>query len=203
MANSIVLSANYLPSVSYFHAIVKHGIGVTIDKYEHFPKQTYRNRARIATANGILDLIVPIQHGRKERVPMKDVRLSYDHDWQSLHWRSIETAYRSSAYFEFYEDDFRPFYEQKYEFLLDYNVEQFQLFKKILKLKFEIDFTDAYEKEYLDKIDFREAIHPKKESIYITPKPYYQIFEERHGFVPDLSVIDLIFNQGPQSKNYL
>lgn len=202
MSNSIVLAASYLPPVSYFHAIAKNEGYVLLEKYEHFPKQTYRNRARIATANGVLDLIVPIQHGRKERIAMKDIRINYDHDWQRLHWLSIQTAYRSSAYFEYYEDDFRPFYEKKYDFLLDYNVAQLELLLKCLKLKRAINFTDTYEKEY-PFADFRDAIHPKKESIMKDPKPYYQLFEDRHGFLPDLSVVDLIFNQGPQSKSYL
>lgn len=202
MSNSIVLAASYLPPVSYFHAIAKNEGYVLLDKYEHFPKQTYRNRARIATANGVLDLIVPIQHGRKERIAMKDIRINYDHDWQRLHWLSMQTAYRSSAYFEYYEDDFRPFYEKKYDFLLDYNVAQLELLLKCLKLKRAINFTNTYEKEY-PFADFRDAIHPKKESIMKDPQPYYQLFEDRHGFLPDLSVVDLIFNQGPQSKSYL
>lgn len=202
MSNSIILSASYLPPVSYFHAIAQNDGNVILDKYEHFPKQTYRNRAKIATANGILDLIVPIQHGRKERIAMKDVKITYDHEWQRLHWLSLQTAYRSSPYFEFYEDDFRPFYEEKHEFLFDFNVAQLELILKCLKLKRTIDFTETYEKSY-ESGDFRSLIHPKKESVLQNPKPYYQIFEERHGFLPDLSVIDLIFNQGPQSKNYL
>ena len=203
MSNSIVLSANYLPPVSYFHAIAQSTDPITIDKYEHFPKQTFRNRTHIGTANGILSLFIPIEHGRKTHVPMKDVRISYDHDWQRLHWLSIQTAYRSSAYFEYYEDEFRPFYEKKHEFLFDFNIEQLQLCLKAMKLKRELVFTESYQSSFEDKLDLRTLIHPKKESIYTNPKPYYQVFEERTGFIPNISVIDLIFNQGPQSKNYL
>ena len=112
MSNSIVLSANYLPPVSYFHAIAQTTDAITIDKFEHFPKQTFRNRTQIGTANGILNLFIPIQHGRKTHVPMKDVRISYDHDWQRLHWLSMQTAYRSSAYFEYYEDEY-SYYEDE------------------------------------------------------------------------------------------
>ena len=202
MSNSIILSASYLPPVSYFHAIAQSEGEIVLDKYEHFPKQTYRNRTKIATANGTLDLIVPIQHGRKERIAMKDVRITYDHEWQRLHWLSLQTAYRSSPYFEFYEDDFRPFYEQKHEFLFDFNLAQLDLVLKCLKLKRKISFTESFEKTY-DVPDFRNLIHPKKESVMQNPKSYYQIFEERNGFIADISIIDLIFNQGPQSKNYL
>lgn len=203
MSKSIILSASYLPPISYFHAISKNEGDIVLDKYEHFPKQTYRNRTRIATANGVLDLIVPIQHGRKERIAMKDVKINYDHDWQRLHWLSIQTAYRSSPYFEFYEDEFRPFYENKYELLFDFNEMQLQLILKCLKLKRTLAYTEKFEKEYPEALDLRNVIHPKKESLLPSPKPYYQLFEERNGFLPDLSVLDLIFNQGPQSKNYL
>lgn len=202
MSNSIILSANYLPTTSYFHAITQNDGNIVLDKYEHFPKQTYRNRTKIATANGILELIIPIQHGRKEHIPMKDVKINYDHAWQRLHWLSIQTAYRSSPYFEYYEDDFRPFYESKYEFLFDFNLGQLELILKCLKLKRSIEFTASFQKSY-ESIDYRNLIHPKKESVFISPKPYYQIFEDRNGFIPDLSILDLIFNQGPQSKNYL
>lgn len=203
MSNSIILPADYLPPVSYLHAIMHCEGAVKIDQHEHFPKQTYRNRTHIATANGILNLFVPIQHGRKERIAMKDVLISYDHEWQRLHWLSIQTAYRSSAYFEYYEEDFYEFYNQKYQFLFDYNVKQLELIMKVLKIKRPIEFTDSYQKNYEDAIDLRDAIHPKRESIYKNPKPYYQIFEDRTGFIPDVSVIDLIFNQGPQGKNFL
>lgn len=203
MSTSIILSASYLPSVSYFHAIQKFDLPVMIDQYEHFQKQTYRSRTRIGTANGFLDLFVPIQHGRKQRVAIKEVRISYDHEWQKLHWSSIQTAYRSSPYFEYYEDDFHKFYNQKFDFLFDYNIEQLGLIFKILKIKKEIGLTSSFEKEYQDSIDMRDLIHPKRESVYPDPKPYYQLFEDRNGFIPELSVIDLVFNQGPQSKNFL
>src|SRR5690606_30104241 len=98
MSAPILLPANYFPAVSYFHVIHQSNTGIMIEKHEHYPKQTYRNRTRIATANGILNLTLPIQHGRKEHVKIKDVRISYDHEWQRLHWSSIQTAYRSSAY---------------------------------------------------------------------------------------------------------
>lgn len=203
MSNSILLSGLYLPPISYFHAIQKHDVAVVIDQHEHFQKQTFRNRTHIGTANGVLELFVPIQHGRRERRAMKDVLISYDHDWQRLHWMSIQTAYRTSAYFEYYEDDFYQFYNQKYDFLLDYNIKQLELILKTLKIKRTINLTDFFEKESENSFDLRNAIHPKKETVYMNQKPYYQLFEDRTGFVPNLSIIDLIFNQGPQGKTYL
>lgn len=134
---------------------------------------------------------------------MKDIKINYDHDWQRLHWLSIQTAYRSSAYFEYYEDAFAPFYEKRHIHLLDFNIEQLQLVLHILKLQREITKTESYERDSAGILDFRQSIHPKKPSVNLNPKAYYQVFDERHGFQPDLSIIDLLFNQGSQSKMFL
>ncbi|WP_426789620.1 WbqC family protein [Sphingobacterium sp. WOUb80] len=203
MESQLLLPACYLPPISYFHTIQEHNLPLIIEKYEHFQKQSYRTRARIASANGVQDLIVPIQHGNKERVPMKDIRISYEFDWQRLHWLSIQTAYRSSAYFEYYEDDFIRFYEEKFAYLVDFNVAQLELILKSIKLKRTVGFTEEYVAAPSEMIDFRNLIHPKKESIWRDPKEYYQVFSDKNGFYPDLSIIDLLFNQGPQSKSYL
>lgn len=202
MESQLLLPAFYLPPVSYFHIIQQSEQSLLLERFEHYPKQTYRTRAEIASANGVLDLIVPIVHSQKEHVPMKDIRINYDFNWQRLHWLSLQTAYRSSAYFEFYEADFARFYEQKHDFLFDFNIEQLQLLLKCMKINRAIAFTETYTSKK-ELRDFRDAIHPKKKSLFEHPKPYYQVFEEKHGFLPDLSAVDLLFNQGPQSKNYL
>lgn len=203
MHDFIVLPAHYLPPISYFHTIWRTERPIQIEQFENFPKQTYRNRAKIGTANGVLELFVPIQHGRKEHRAMKEVQINYDHDWQRLHWLSIQTAYRSSPYFEYYEDDFLQFYNQQYPYLMDFNVKLIELIFKILKIKREVGYTASYEKRLASETDFRELIHPKRESVYPQQKEYKQTFQERNGFLGDLSIIDLIFNQGPQSRNYL
>ena len=202
MESLLLLPAFYLPPISYFHTIQQNEQPLVMERYEHYPKQTYRTRTKIATANGVLDLIVPILHGRKDHVRMKDIRINYDFNWQRLHWLSIQTAYRSSAYFEYYEDDFVRFYEQRYDYLFDFNIEQLQLLLKSLKIQRSLTFTETYTPR-VERLDYRETIHPKKASILKSPKPYYQVFEDKHGFLPDLSVVDLLFNQGPQSKSYL
>ena len=202
MESLLLLPAFYLPPISYFHTIQQNEQPLVMERYEHYPKQTYRTRTKIATANGVLDLIVPILHGRKDHVRMKDIRINYDFNWQRLHWLSIQTAYRSSAYFEYYEDDFVRFYEQRYDYLFDFNIEQLQLLLKSLKIQRSLTFTETYTPR-VESLDYRETIHPKKASILKSPKPYYQVFEDKHGFLPDLSVVDLLFNQGPQSKSYL
>ncbi len=203
MESQLLLPACYLPPISYFHTIQEHSLPLVIEKYEHFQKQSYRTRARIASANGVQDLIVPIQHGNKDRVPMKDIRISYEFDWQRLHWLSIQTAYRSSAYFEYYEDDFKRFYEEKFDYLVDFNVAQLELILKSIKVKRAIAFTTEYTTASPETPDYRQVIHPKKESILSNPKEYYQVFSDKNGFYPDLSIVDLLFNQGPQSKSYL
>src|SRR5690606_29244985 len=121
MESQLLLPAFYLPPVSYFHIIQQTDQPILLERFEHYPKQSYRTRTKIATANGTLDLIVPIIHGRKEHVPMKDIRINYEFDWQRLHWLSLQTAYRSSAYFEYYEDDFLQFYNKRHDFLFDFN----------------------------------------------------------------------------------
>lgn len=202
MESPLLLPAFYLPPISYFHVIKEQESPLMLERFEHYPKQSYRTRAKIATANGVLDLIVPIVHGRKERVAIKDIRINYEHDWQRLHWLSLQTAYRSSAYFEYYEDDFHQFYDRQHSFLLDFNVAQLELLLKCLKLNRSISLTASYEPSEV-VTDYRTAIHPKKESLWTSQPPYYQVFEERHGFIPDLSIVDLLFNQGPQTKNFL
>lgn len=203
MSTSLILPALYLPPVSYFHTIQEDNIPILLDKHEHFVKQSYRSRTRLATANGILDLFIPIAHSRKVQVPMKDIRISYDHNWQRLHWLSMQTAYRSSAYFEYYENDFVRFYENKFEFLYDFHVEQLTLILKCIKVSREIQQSESYSVATPEMTDYRLAIHPKKASVYPKQKPYNQVFQELTGFIPDMSIIDLLFNQGPQSKFFL
>jgi hypothetical protein len=197
-----VLPLFYLPPVEYFTELNRYNPDLVIEKHEHFPKQTYRNRAKIYSPDGVLTLVVPVVKGSKVHTPVKDVRISYDFAWQRLHWMSLEGCYRRSAYFEYYEDDFAPFYEKKETFLFDYNDQLVRLLLKILKIKAEINYTETYEAEYPTLADFRHDIHPKKES-GLEQKPYFQVFEQRHGFTKNLSIVDLLFNQGPQSLNYL
>ena len=133
---------------------------------------------------------------------MKEVKISYDFNWQRLHWLSLQACYRRSAYFEYYEDEFAPFYENKFVFLFDYNEQLLQFILKSIKLKADLNYTEGYEAEYPLLADFRNNFNPKKESDF-NQKPYYQVFEERKGFQKNLSVVDLLFNQGPNAVNYL
>ncbi|WP_121811924.1 WbqC family protein [Mucilaginibacter kameinonensis] len=197
-----VLPMFYLPPVDYFVQINTYKPDILIEREEHFPKQTYRNRANICSPDGVLALVVPVIKGSKNHTKVKDVKISYDFMWQRLHWQSLQACYRRSAYFEFYEDDFAPFYEKQITYLFDYNQELLNLLLKLTKIKTELNFTDEYQAEYPNLHDFRFSIHPKKES-EMQQKPYFQVFEDRGGFMKNLSIIDLLFNQGPQTINYL
>ncbi|WP_315853182.1 WbqC family protein [Mucilaginibacter robiniae] len=202
MEKGAVLPMFYLPPVEYFTALQKNKPDIWIEKEEHFPKQTYRNRAHIYSPDGLLALVVPVVKGSKMHTKVKDVKISYDFNWQRLHWMSLQSCYRRSAYFEYYEDDFARFYEKQFPYLFEYNEELLKLILKCLKIQLTLNYTTDYQEAYLDLTDYRNSIHPKKESNF-EQKTYFQVFEERNGFLKNLSIVDLLFNQGPQSVNYL
>ena len=203
MQNTAILPLFYLPPVGYFSLIQQFGDDFLIEKHEHLAKQTYRNRASIYSPNGKLDLTVPLVKGSKTHKKMKDVRISYDFNWQRLHWLSLETCYRSSAYFEYYEDELSRFYQNRFEFLFDYNMELMEWLMQKLKLKIALGTTTSYEDNIAPNLDFRGMMNPKKNEEIVNNKPYYQVFEDRHQFLNNLSIVDLLFNQGPQAKLYL
>lgn len=203
MQNTAILPLFYLPPVGYFSLLQKLGEDFLIEKHEHLAKQTYRNRASIYSPNGKLDITVPVVKGAKTHTKMKDVRISYDFNWQRLHWLSLESCYRSSAYFEFYEDELSRFYTSKFEFLFDYNLELLEWLNKKLKLNKNFEVTPEYFDDIKPELDFRAAMNPKKQEDIVNNKPYYQVFEDKHQFLPNLSIVDLLFNQGPQARLYL
>ena len=138
------------------------------------------------------------------KCPMRDIRISDHGNWRHLHWNAIESAYNHTPFFEYYKDDFRPFYEKRYEFLADFNEELCRLICSLIDIQPDMERTSEYRTEFtLDETDFRERIHPKKdftlEDTAFSPQPYYQVFQERLGFLPNLSIIDLLFNMGPES----
>ncbi|MEO6882535.1 MAG: WbqC family protein [Bacteroidia bacterium] len=203
MPTTAIVSSAYLPPIAFFKILTEHP-SVSMEAFEHFPKQTYRNRCEIYGANGLLSLSIPIEKN-SIRTLTKDIRIAYDHNWQHLHWRSMQSAYRRSPFFEFYEDDFAPFYRsQKNIFLKDYNDEFLILLFKLLKINPSIKNTIAYEKNYESVLDFRNKITPRKsaEPFVYKAKTYTQVFESKHGFIPNLSIVDLLFNQGPKATEY-
>ncbi len=196
---TVLLSTTYLPPISWFKEIVNNE-SILIEKHEHYQKQSYRNRCEILSANGKLNLSIPLlKQGDKEIIT--DKRISYTENWQQNHWRAITSAYKNSPYFEFLEDEFKPFYSNKHEFLFDYNWKLAQTILKILRIKKNILFTETFEKNF-DGHDLRNSIHPKIK-LKLNTKPYRQVFSDKFDFTDNLSVIDLVFNQGLNALKYL
>src|ERR1700754_1888355 len=138
----------YLPPVAYFTKLKSYRPDIVIEREKHFPKQTYRNRADIYSPDGKLSLVVPVIKGAKNHTKIKDVRISYDFNWQRLHWMSLQACYRRSAYFEYYEDDFARFYEEKFDYLFDYSEQLLRMILGMIKLKADLSFTESYERDY-------------------------------------------------------
>jgi len=198
--STVILSTAYLPPVAYFKRI-KEADSVYIEKHEHYLKQSYRNRCNVFGANGVLSLSIPVINAHDKEI-ITDTKISYAEKWQQQHWRTIESAYRNSPYFIYYADALKPFYQKKYTFLFDFNMELFQLLINNIKLNAEIKFTETFDKSNSLE-DFRYSIHPKNEIVALNFKTYPQLFSEKFPFVPNLSCIDLLFNAGPYAKDYL
>jgi len=198
---AVLLPHTYLGPIHYYSHIAGEN-DIVLEKHENFPKQTFRNRCTIYGANGPLNLVVPTVHISGQRT-MDLKQIAYDHDWRKLHWKSLETAYRSSPYFEYYEDELYAILIKDYGLLIDLNRALMNMVLGIMDIQANITETDSYE-EGFDGLDLRAAYSPKKETISgVDFKRYPQVFEDRHGFIPNLSILDLIFNQGPNSKDYL
>lgn len=200
MQAQVLLSIAYLPPVAYFQKI-KQSDCVYIEKHEHYVKQSYRNRCRVLGANGVLSLSIPVLHTHQKQ-GISEVKISYIEKWQQQHWRTIENAYRNTPYFIYYADALKQVYEKKHDFLFDLNTELLQLLMRNFKLTTEIKFTEVYDAP-ASLPDYRNAIHPKNETEENSFKEYPQLFNEGQPFKANLSAIDLLFNAGPNSKDYL
>ncbi len=198
----VLLSSAYLAPVEYY-AWMLAADEVLLEQHDHYVKQTYRNRCTIATADGPLSLTVPIVKPETDKCEMKDIRISDHGNWRHLHWNALKSAYRMSPFWEYYEDDFRPFYEKKWEFLMDYNQELQDKVCELIDMCPKITRTTDYLKAVEPSIlDLREVIHPKKEipsDGKFKVLPYYQVFKERQHFLPNMSIMDLLMNMGPES----
>jgi len=175
------------------------------EAHQHFEKQTYRNRYYIHGAHGKQMLSIPVRHGKTSRhIPMHEVEIANEFDWQRRHWKSLETAYRTSPYFEFYEDDLRPLFEKKYAKLIDFNIDSAKLICKLLEKSPKFSFTAQYQPQPLDADDYRYLVDAKTSRDFdLEWEPYYQLFSDRNGFIPGLSILDLLFMKGPATASYL
>ena len=205
--DTVLLSSLYLAPVQYYSKLfqAKKAIIETDDNYQ---KQSYRNRCIIAAANGPLSLSIPIDKPKGIKCKMKDAKIADHGNWQHLHWNAIISAYNSSPFFEYYKDDFSLFYEKKTTFLLDFNEELRALICNLLSIETPIKYTTQFiHHADSNTLDLREAIHPKRDwrktDKQFIAKPYYQVFREKHSFIENLSIIDLLFNMGNESRLYL
>lgn len=197
----MLLPSAYLPPVSYLQLCLQSK-AIQIEAKEHFVKQTLRNRCYIYGANGKMALIVPVQHQDLSHTPMDRVKIAYSESWQKIHWRSIESAYRKSPYFEYFEEEFRPFYFQEYEHLIDWNEKLTAVLFNLIKLNIQIQRSTSYQTDIPSTNDQRAAFGSEPDPSRQFA-PYFQAFSNRHGFIPDLSAIDLLFNLGAGAKSYL
>ncbi|WP_390450588.1 WbqC family protein [Chryseobacterium sp. Alg-005] len=196
---NVLLPVFYLPPISWFSVFLNPENNIIFEQFESFPKQTYRNRANIYGANGKLSLIIPISHNGKRE--LKDIEISESEDWRKLHWKSIQTAYQSSPYFEYYEDKIRKIFDINEKKLVDFNLKGLEIIQQILKTEKAHSLNVEYIKNP-DEINFRERFSAKIPSEF-EMEEYYQTFSDKLGFLKDLSILDLICNKGPESLTYI
>ncbi len=204
MENKIILPSVYLGNIQWYSKVLLSN-EIILEQHEHYIKQTWRNRTRIIGANGIQDLVIPVH--APNHTPMKDVLINYSEDWQRQHWQAIRSAYGNAPFFEFYADYFSSFYEKKIsERLIDFNFEILKLTLRLLKIEKEIIFSQEYISTPEGSFDLRSLISPKedlvKDSSFVANR-YLQVFEERHDFVPNASIIDLLCCQGTSAGEVL
>ena len=222
-----LLSTTYFGPVQWYQKLYRYNC-VLIEQHETFQKQTYRNRCLIATTQGVQALTVPIEHspltidhsatrsnngkcsmvnGQRSMVNVQSIRLSDHGEWRRQHWQAIQSAYGESPFFEYYEDDLRPFFtERRWELLLDFNDAICRKMCELIDIHPKIKRTTEYLKpQTSNQIDFRDVIRPKHplSDPEFCAKPYYQVFAQKHGFLPNLSILDLLLNMGPESIFFL
>lgn len=204
LSNPLVLSLHYFGNLAYYGVLLK-GSPVLLDLKENYTKQTYRSRCTILGSNGPLNLVIPKVKESGLRQKMEEIKISYEENWQDIHWRSITAAYRSSPYFEYYETQFEEIYTKKPTLLSEFCLAGHQLVYKILGIKEPIAFTKTYYVAQENEKDYRNILSPKNKIVppALINNSYIQVFSDRFPFCPNLSILDLIFNEGPNAASYL
>ena len=198
---NILIHPTYCPSIATFVAIAKAD-SVIMEVQDNYQKQTYRNRCYIYAANGKLQLSIPVVFSQKNRQKYSEVKIANTYKWQDNHWKSLESAYRTSPFFEFYADELQPLFTETFDTILEFNLKCFELICDCLQLELDYSKTEVYDKEPKNTIDYRALVNAKKETI-IPLKPYTQVFKAKHGFINNLSILDLLFNEGTNAVSYL
>lgn len=207
MKNAL-LSTAYLPPIQYFAKLTGYE-KVFLEKQEHFLKQSFRNRCQIAGPNGMQTLNIPIVKGRDGHTPITDIRIAYQEEWQKQHWKSLVAAYGSSPFFEYYRDALEPFFLKKWEFLFDFNLELMTAIIDEIGIQCIINYTEQFtlHPDSNTTDDFRNSIHPKSVKQLNDPDfsviPYTQVFSDRYDFIPNLSIVDLLMNEGPETLSVI
>ena len=192
MSNTL-FSIAYFPPVDYLLEM-KNSNHLFIEAHENYQKQTYRNRATILTGNGLYDLIIPVV--RSDAKQIKEIQIDYSMTWQRHHWKTIESAYNNSPYFLYYRDYFEPFFQKKYTFLFDFNMELLHLLKKLFSITNPVSFTETFELYPTNMKDFRDHFLPKNRTFRQKKIQYQQIFSDRFNFAENLACIDYLFAMG-------
>ena len=200
-----LLSTTYFGPIQWYQKLYRSE-AVEIEQWENFQKQTYRNRCLIATTQGIQTLTVPVERNSHS---IKDIRISDHGNWRHLHWNALLSAYGESPFFEYYQDDIYPFFEKRWDFLLDFNEAIREKICELIDIQPKVRYSLEYRAEGAVETptlkDYRGAINPKypQPDPDFIPKPYYQVWQSKYGFLPNLSILDLLFNMGPESIFYL
>jgi len=195
-----LLYPTYFPNIASY-MVMMHSNELVFEVQDSYQKQTYRNRCYIYGANGKLGLNIPIHYSQKNRQNTDQIKIDNSSNWQSIHWKSIESAYKTSPFFEFYEDEFLTLFNTSKKFLTAFNFECIEVINRCLNLEFAYSKSNQFSKSTSD-LDYRFLVNARKETP-IKNTPYIQVFQDKHGFITNLSVLDLLFNEGPNAVTYL
>ena len=206
--STALLQTTYFGPIQWYQKLYRYD-QTLIEQYDSYQKQTYRNRCVIATANGLQALTVPVEHDtlniKNEIIKVKDLRISDHNNWRRIHWNALQSAYNESPFFDYYADDIRLFFEKKYDFLVDFNEAIRQTVCNLLDIHPQVSYTTDFSRQPSDIDDYREVInakHPQPDEDF-QPRRYWQVFEGKHGFQANLSILDLLFNMGNEAVFYL
>ncbi len=191
--NIVLLECENFPCIAWYKMFLRNE-NIQIEQHEYFVRKSFRNRTVIAGPNGLITLSIPLKGGRNQKNVMKDIEISYDENWQTVHWKTIESCYRRSPYFEYYAEDIKMLFEKKHHFLVDYNIQCLQLVNQLLQVKKELVLTEKYEK--IPIVTWVDARNVFDENTDMQLPSYIQVFQDRIGFKSNLSILDMLFCDG-------